>query len=63
MIKDGKIVTSKADKVNHGWGIKSIETIVEKYGGQLDITYDTEYFNTQIIFWEQSEVISYGERD
>lgn len=63
IIKDGKIVTSKADKVNHGWGIKSIETIVEKYGGQLDITYDTEYFNTQIIFWEQSEVMSHGERD
>lgn len=61
-IKDGKLITSKSDKINHGWGLQSIAAIVEKYGGQMDINYDKEYFEVNITFWEK-EVPDYGERN
>ena len=63
LVKDGKLITTKNDKVNHGWGMKSIEAIVEKYGGQMDISYEKDNFEISITFWEQSEVIKAGERD
>ena len=34
-IKNGSIETTKEDKTNHGFGIKSIKMIVSKYGGKL----------------------------
>lgn len=34
-IRGGIPVTSKQDKENHGFGLKSIRYIVEKYGGQI----------------------------
>lgn len=33
--KDGVPLTSKADKDNHGFGVKSMRYIVDKYGGNL----------------------------
>lgn len=33
--KDGLPLTSKSDKVNHGFGVKSMTYIVNKYGGSL----------------------------
>lgn len=63
ILKEGNFVSTKQDKINHGWGMKSIRTIVEKYSGQMDINYDNEYFDITITFWENSEVISDGKRD
>lgn len=63
IIEDGNFITSKRDRTNHGWGMKSIQTIVEKYGGQMDIKYDDKYFETNITFWENNEVINNGKRD
>ncbi len=36
-MKDGLPLTSKADKENHGIGIRSIKSIVEKYQGTVDV--------------------------
>lgn len=36
-ITDGEIETSKDDKRHHGFGIKSMRRIVEKYGGEMDV--------------------------
>ena len=36
-ITDGEIETSKDDKRYHGFGIKSMRRIVEKYGGEMDV--------------------------
>ena len=36
-IKDGKIVTSKKDRKNHGFGIHNIETAAAVYGGELNV--------------------------
>lgn len=56
VIRDGQFITSKPDKSNHGWGMKSIEAIVEKYEGQMDLIYDDNNFEVNITFWENSEV-------
>ncbi len=62
IVKDGEFITTKRDNANHGWGMKSIETIVEKYNGQMDISYDNKYFKVTITFWENSEVNDNGKR-
>lgn len=38
--KNGKLITSKADKSTHGLGTKSINKIVTKYGGELQWEYN-----------------------
>ncbi len=47
----GKIITSKADKENHGWGLKSIEEILEKYNGTLDINTDNNIFTITVALY------------
>ncbi len=41
-------VTSKADKSGHGYGMKSIRNIVEKYKGELNIRTDNGVFSVSI---------------
>lgn len=43
-----KLITSKSDKQKHGFGMKSIKRIVEKYHGELQTYYDktTKTFHT-----------------
>lgn len=36
------LITTKANKLNHGYGIKSIRKIVEKYQGELQMYYNDE---------------------
>lgn len=38
--KNGKIITKKKDKLFHGYGLKNVEDVVEKYNG--NITYEQE---------------------
>jgi len=44
IIKEGQIVTSKADKHKHGLGLRLLEQIAEKYEGVSDIKVDGEMF-------------------
>lgn len=48
--KDGLPVTSKADKDYHGFGIRSIKTIAEGYGGSVSIVAKDNEFTLNIIF-------------
>lgn len=48
--KDGLPITSKSDKKNHGYGLKSIKYIVEKYNGQLKIDVKDDLFQLKILF-------------
>lgn len=41
--------TSKADKVHHGFGIKSMRYIVEEYGGTLNISAEDHLFYLTIV--------------
>lgn len=46
---DGLPVTTKKEKRYHGYGMKSIRMIVQKYGGELIVTAD-EMFHLTILF-------------
>ena len=43
-------VTTKKDSDYHGYGMKSIKMIVEKYGGDMSLKTDKNVFNLNIIF-------------
>lgn len=47
--KKGKPVTWKADKQFHGYGIKSMEYIVEKYGGNMVIDFKDNTFLVKVL--------------
>lgn len=48
--EDGKIRTSKSDKAYHGFGLKSIQSIIRKYGGTMTIHTEDGIFILSIIF-------------
>lgn len=43
------ITTTKADKKNHGYGLRSIRTCVEKYGGSVDFGQKNNWFELNIL--------------
>lgn len=49
-LKDGLPRTTKADKDSHGFGMKSMRMIIEKYGGEMNISAEDNIFNLNIIF-------------
>lgn len=51
VIEDGKLVSRKKDKDNHGIGMKSIKKALETYNGQLQWDYESNrhVFNTTIL--------------
>ena len=44
-----KFLSTKKDPENHGYGLQSIEMIVEKYAGEMDINIDNGKFTLSII--------------
>lgn len=46
--KNGVLVTSKADKNNHGIGVRSIRTLAQRYGGDISISTEEQIFLLQI---------------
>ena len=48
--KEGLPMTTKKDKNYHGFGMKSIRFLTEKYDGELSITADDDVFSLNIIF-------------
>ncbi len=48
--KDGLPLTTKDNrKLDHGYGVKSMRLIVEKYGGSLSASYEKETFNLDML--------------
>lgn len=47
--ENGDLVTSKKDKLNHGYGIKSIRTVAEKYEGTVTISTEDNWFSLSVI--------------
>lgn len=50
-IKDGRLVTSKTDKRYHGWGLRSVQTAVEKYQGTMEYGYDNNQFTVSVMLF------------
>lgn len=42
--------TSKGDEVNHGYGMKSMKSVVESYGGELSVVAENGIFNLNMLF-------------
>lgn len=57
VVKNGELITSKSDYMKHGYGIKSVKRIVEKYEG--DFTYQTENdkFQVNLSFFDMYELV------
>lgn len=49
-IKDGIPVTVKDDVENHGFGVKSMKMVAEKYGGSMDIRAENHLFQLNFCF-------------
>lgn len=47
---DGLPVTSKKDTDFHGFGLKSIGTIVDKYGGSMTVCAENGWFELRVLF-------------
>lgn len=48
VIKNGKLITSKDDKLNHGIGMSNVKNIVEKYNGECMISTKDNIFSYTI---------------
>ena len=48
-IVNGVFLTTKENKQNHGYGIRSIKGIVEKYGGTVTIITENHWFSVMIL--------------
>ncbi|MCI8407924.1 MAG: GHKL domain-containing protein [Lachnospiraceae bacterium] len=48
---NGKIVTRKKDEYLHGIGLQSVNTVVEKYNGLLDIEHNNREFIVNILLY------------
>ena len=48
--EEGLPVTTKKDKSMHGFGTKSIRYIVEKYGGDVRMSWESERYSLDILF-------------
>lgn len=45
----GKFITDKDDLKGHGWGLESVKYIVNKYEGNIEFKYGSDFFEVTII--------------
>lgn len=48
-VVNGVFLTTKENKQNHGYGIRSIKGIVEKYGGSITISTENHWFSVMVL--------------
>ena len=60
IFKDGTLLTTKPDDVDHGYGVKSIQNTAEIYGGTAHIFVENEIFYLLITI-PSSEYITVNE--
>ena len=46
--EENRIVSRKGSR-NHGYGLKNVEKSVGKYNGKLEISYDNQFFNVNVL--------------
>lgn len=47
--EDGHIVTRRADRTRHGYGLKSIRYTAEKYGGSMTVNVEDQWFVLRVL--------------
>jgi signal transduction histidine kinase len=48
--KNGSVKTIKKDEKNHGYGLKNVLEIIERYGGEKDINAEEKRFRVDVTF-------------
>lgn len=46
--RDGALATDKEEPGSHGIGLRSVRAVVEKYGGEMDVSYTDETFSVTV---------------
>ena len=46
--ESGNLITSKADKAFHGWGLKSVQTAADRYDGTITADYNDGVFKSVV---------------
>lgn len=49
--ESGNLLTTNADKENHGIGLQSVKKVVEKYNGTMDIDYINHVFSASLLVY------------
>ncbi len=49
--ENGEIISSKEDKCHHGYGLKNIERVVQKYDGYMEINHTNSLFKVDILLY------------
>ncbi len=49
--QQGDLVTTEADKENHGFGLQSIRKVIQKYNGTMDIDYQDHLFSISLLLY------------
>jgi sensor histidine kinase regulating citrate/malate metabolism len=47
--RQSRFLSTKSDSEEHGYGLQSIEMVVKKYGGEMDINTDNGTFILSVI--------------
>ena len=58
VIRDGKIVTTKKDKLYHGLGLDSIQTLAQRHNGNSFIEFKDNIFTLTVVLQNHSGVIT-----
>ena len=53
--KRGKILTVKANKIDHGFGLDSIQEAVNKYHGFMKTSYTENVFVLEIVLYSEQK--------
>lgn len=46
--RDGVLATDKEDQGSHGIGLRSVRAVVDKYGGEMEVSYTDETFSVTV---------------
>lgn len=52
IVKEGKLITKKQERGQHGYGIKSVQYVVQKYHGNFRYQIYEKEFTVTIQFWK-----------
>ena len=53
--RNGKIITGKKDKQNHGYGLKNIEKALEKYDGYVEYDHSDSWFTATAMMYVRAK--------
>ncbi len=54
--ENGKPITKKTDKLNHGYGLRNVEKTLEKYDGYMEFDHDECWFNVSAMMYVKATV-------